>query len=150
LAKYYLRKFIPDFYFFKANQGKELYILCSPENRFVFLENVSGEHRPIVVDQRENNINPLYFEQAQTFINDMRRRGSKVILTFVPDGKNPDFVREEAEKLSVSCVLPKVEGLETFDGQHLTPESGNRFASAFFDAFLKLPDVQKAIKERQH
>jgi hypothetical protein len=150
LAKYYLRKFIPGFYFFKANQGKEFYILCSPENRFVFLENLSGERHPVVVDHKKSSINPIYLEQAQKFINDMQRRGSKVILTFVPDGKNPDFVKKEAKKLSVSCVLPKVEGLETFDGLHLTRESGNQFATAFFDIFLKLPDVQKAIKERKN
>jgi len=149
LAKYYLRKFIPGFYFFKANQGKEFYALCSPDNGFLFLENESGEHHPIVVDQRESNINPLYFEQAKKFINDMQHRGSKVILTFVPDGQNSDFVREEAKKLSVLCVLPKLEGLETFDGMHLTPESSDVFANAFFDIFLKLPEVQKVILKRR-
>jgi len=147
LAQYYLRKFVPDFYFFKANQGKELYTLRSPEDGFLFLENLSGDHYPFVVDRKKIDANDVYFEGARKFVDEMQSRGSRVILTFVPCGKNPDFVREEARKLGVLSVLPKLEALETFDGIHLTPESSDRFANSFFDIFLKLPEVKKVIQE---
>ena len=147
LGKYYLRKGIPELTFFMANHGKERLTLCSPTNGFVFMENISGDHHPLVESSQKSTVNPLYLEMARKFIGEMKDRGSEVILTFVPDGQNTDFVREEAKELGVPFILPKLNGLETYDGKHLTPESSERYTKAFFKIFFKLPEVQKVIRE---
>jgi hypothetical protein len=149
LANYYLRIFIPELTFFKADHGKERYTLCSPTNGFLFMENISGDHRPLTEAGRKSTVNPFYLEMARKFVQEMKDRGSELVLTFVPNGQNTDFIKEEAKELDVSFVLPRLEGLETYDGMHLTPESSERFAKAFFDIFFKLSEVQKEIRERQ-
>ncbi len=148
LVQYYTDGVIPRLTFFKANQGKEIFTFRSPLNNFLFLENNSGDHRPLVEQTGNHPSNPVRFNMARIFIAEMRDRGAQVILIYVPNGKDPEFVRKEAEALGVSCVLPSLGGLETFDGIHLTPESSGRFARAFFDLFFKLPEVRKMIRER--
>ncbi len=147
VADYYVHRFIPEFNLFKADRGKKHFLLCSPENGFLFSENNSGGHYPIVYNNNKNALNPLYLDMARKFVGDMRSRGALVILAFVPNGKNDDFIREEARALGVPCILPKVEGLETFDMIHLTPESAEKFGEAFFEGFFKLPEVKKALRE---
>jgi len=149
LINFYLRKSIPEFVFFKADHGKKRISLGSPETGFLFFENNSEGHQPLIEGHEKNSLNPIYLGMARKFIREMEDRGCEVILTFVPYGKNTDFVVEEADELGVPCILPKVKGLETFDGFHLTPESSERFGKAFFELFFKLPEVQKLVKERK-
>lgn len=69
---------------------------------------------------------------AKTFKAEMDARGTQIVLTCVP---SPAADRRQAEEfaryLGVPLVAPNVDGLETFDRNHLTPESAHRFTAAF-------------------
>jgi hypothetical protein len=147
LGAFTLRKFIPELVFFKLGQGKEHYTLCSPADHFMILENISGGHYPVREEKKKSTPDPQTLEMARPFIEEMRKRGCRVVLTFVPNGQNTAFIKEEARELGVPCVLPSLKGLETFDGKHLTPESSARFAKAFFELFFKLPEVREVFRE---
>ena len=60
--------------------------------------------------------------------------GAKLILTYVPS-PNPADSREAAEiiakRLGVPLCAPRVEGMKSFDGSHLVPESARIFTEAF-------------------
>jgi hypothetical protein len=94
------------------------------------------------------DIGPVFKQNAMDFIEEMRRRGALVVFTLVPYRKNREVVRREAEELGVPCVAPELSGLTTFDGSHLTPESGDRFATSFFKALRNLPEMRKMTTER--
>ncbi len=149
VLNYCVRSLIPRFLFFKPNQGKENKEFLSPENGFLFSENMSGLHYPIRIKPKPRLLDPLYLSRAKDFVNVMRKRGTEVILTFVPYGENPAVVKEEARRLGVGCVLPTVNGLETFDGMHLTPESAEKFSDSFFEVFFKLPEIRKLRNSRK-
>lgn len=69
---------------------------------------------------------------AKAFLEDCSRRGARLVLTFVP---SPVGHREQAEalarELGVPLVSPVLEGLESYDGSHLTSASAARFTEAF-------------------
>ena len=72
---------------------------------------------------------------AKQFKAEMDARGTQIILTCVP---SPAADRRQAEEfaryLDVPLVDPHMDGLETFDRNHLTPESARRFTAAFVAA----------------
>jgi hypothetical protein len=69
---------------------------------------------------------------ARQFKAEMDARGTQMVLTCVPSpAANPRQAEEFARYLGVPFVAPTVDGLETFDRNHLTPASARRFTSAF-------------------
>ena len=69
---------------------------------------------------------------AKAFLEDCTRRGARLVLTFVP---SPVGHREQAEalarELGVPLLSPALDGLESYDGSHLTAASATRFTEAF-------------------
>ena len=60
-------------------------------------------------------------------------RGAQLVLTFVPTPRaSRARAMAMAEHLGVPLVAPRVPGLATVDGSHLTRESAARFTDAFF------------------
>jgi hypothetical protein len=74
--------------------------------------------------------------RARVLKHEVETRGGRLVLCLVPA---PNASRPAAEwlarELGVPLVAPVLDGLQTFDGSHLTRESAARFARAFFDDF---------------
>jgi len=71
---------------------------------------------------------------AKAFLEECTRRGARLVLTFVP---SPLGHREQAEalasELGLPLVSPVLDGLESYDGSHLTAASATRFTKAFLE-----------------
>ncbi len=110
LVRYYADGVIPRLTFFKANQGKETDTFRSPLNNFLFLENNSGDHRPLVEQAGNHPMNRVRLNMARTFIGEMRDRGARVILIYVPNGTNPEFIRGRSRRIRRFLRSSKVGG----------------------------------------
>ncbi|HLY52740.1 MAG TPA: hypothetical protein VKQ31_07010, partial [Steroidobacteraceae bacterium] len=74
-------------------------------------------------------------EVARLFIARLPVNADCVILTVVPTVKTRRVAAEAlAAGLGMPLIAPDPEGLVTFDGSHLEPQSAVRFARAFFAA----------------
>jgi hypothetical protein len=87
---------------------------------------------PDTADAPAPPVPPPYLEAARRFKAEVESRGAQLVLTFVPSGMGRrDEAEQFARHLDVPLVSPRVSGLATFDGSHLTAESARRFTAAF-------------------
>jgi hypothetical protein len=120
-------------------------------------------HYPAGTDLDQSILWPEELELARAFERKLAEQGIQLVLADVPfddaefirvmrerEPQKPQWHREfdfepysrstqMAEALGVPLVAPAVQGLETFDGTHLTEESARLYASKFFEEFLRLP-----------
>ncbi len=74
-------------------------------------------------------------EIGEAFIDKLGVSRDCVVLTYVPTRENKRATAEAlATSLGFELVSPRIEGLHTFDGSHLDPESAELFTSAFLEA----------------
>jgi hypothetical protein len=82
---------------------------------------------------------------AERFIAELGVDKSCVVLTYVWTHYNEAATAAAlADALGVPFAGPEVEGLTTFDGSHLDPQSAERFSAAFFDAAA--PHLEPCIR----
>jgi hypothetical protein len=94
-----------------------------------------GEQRRLPIDESAaapvRPVTPAQLEAARRFQAEMARRGSRLLLTFVPSqGGRRERAEQFARHLNVPLVSPRLAGLATFDGSHLTSDSARRFTTA--------------------
>lgn len=86
----------------------------------------ADDGRPATPDEQK-------LRRAREFRQEVEARGGRLVLCLVP---TPTASRSTAEwlarELGVPLIAPEPEGLRTYDGSHLTPESAATFARAFF------------------
>ncbi len=121
----------------------------------------------------QETLSPDEFKNAGRFIQEMKSRGIKIILTSVPYGtdetgrldrwiKNDEKrmliskaeepyqnVEAAARLLGLPLIVVKPDEMETFDGRHLDEKSGLQFARLFFNEFLKRPEVKALLNSRK-
>ncbi len=143
-----LQRWIPKFIFFKEHEGKIPLLIRSVQNGGLLSENFSEESFPLEESRSfDLKLDPLYLERAKAFKKEMEEHGITLILTHVPsDGRGAALTQAVAGELGVVCLIPHLKGLETFDHSHLTPESGDRFAKAFFEELFQLPEMKKLLR----
>lgn len=74
-----------------------------------------------------------WLQHARAFKAEIEARGGRLVLCQVPaPNASPASARWLAEQLGVPLVAPRLDGLSTVDGSHLSRESAARFAEAFF------------------
>ena len=85
-------------------------------------------------------------EVAQELNDEVRRHGGILVLTTVPYPEAElDHLPFLARELEVPMILPGTEDLYVSDGSHLDPASARRVSSEFWDAFVALPEVRRAL-----
>jgi hypothetical protein len=84
---------------------------------------------------------------AERFISDLDVDRSCVFLTFLPAEQQVNTNRETASALArvlgLGLISPPLEGLQTFDGVHLEPDSAERFVRAFLE--ISGPRIQRCL-----
>lgn len=76
-----------------------------------------------------------YAALGQEFVSNLPVDRQCVILTIAPwEATKTSEARAIADALKLDLVAPKLEGLRTLDGDHLDPESAQRWSAAFFEA----------------
>lgn len=85
------------------------------------------------IDGEFNEIRDVEWEAAAAFKRMLDARGTALVLTLVPSPRaSRARALRMAEHLGVPLVSPRLPDLTTVDGSHLTRESADRFAEAFF------------------
>ena len=84
---------------------------------------------------------------AEKFISDLGVDRSCVFLTYVPApspvSTNRATASALAQALGFDLISPPLEGLQTFDGSHLVPDSAARFVRAFLE--IGGPRIQRCL-----
>jgi hypothetical protein len=105
-----------------------------------------GRERPVSYDQKiaEREIDDG-ITIGRVFLSALPAKPECVILTAVPyAGTKLDTAKAIASGLGKVLVSPELDGLQTFDGDHLDPASAERWSNAFFEAAG--PQIQKCLK----
>ncbi len=85
---------------------------------------------------------PLASELQQ----ELRARGAQLVLTMVPyRDSRIGHLPFLAKALGVPYVLPPFDGLRLADGSHLDRDSGRRYGEAFWERFVRLPEIRKRL-----
>jgi hypothetical protein len=75
-----------------------------------------------------------YERLARTFVTKLRVAPSCVLLTIAPyPGTKLAEITSIADSLGLALIVPRLEGLRTFDGSHLDGPSAERWSNAFFE-----------------
>ena len=140
-----LHSFIPRVEYFKGRLTSHWVHYRSTDNGW--WRNVLEPRRgyPIsFVDKKPSD--PRSVPRATEFVEEMKARGSVVVLTTAPYRKaNLNHLEHLSELLKISYVLPPLEGLKTADSSHLNFESAQRFTSDLWDRLIALPEVKEAL-----
>jgi hypothetical protein len=85
---------------------------------------------------------------ARKFIADLPVDRNCIFLTYVP-ASNSDRATAAAlaEALGYDLISPTLDGLQTFDGMHLAPESAERFVSAFLQ--ISGPRIRECLNSNR-
>ena len=82
---------------------------------------------------------------GRVFLADLPAKPECVVLTAVPYAHTKlDIAKAIASGLGKTLVSPELEGLQTFDSNHLDPGSAQRWSEAFFKGAG--PQIQKCLK----
>jgi hypothetical protein len=82
---------------------------------------------------------------GRSFLSDLSAKPECVILTAVPyAGTKLGVAKAIASGLGKMLVFPELDGLHTFDGNHLDPASAERWSEPFFKAVG--PQIQKCLE----
>lgn len=115
-----------------------------------YLQEISafrGSERPVSYDQKINKREiDDGIEIGRIFLSDLPAKPECVILTAVPyAGTKLGVANSIANGLGKMLVFPgQLDGLQTFDGDHLDPASAERWAEAFFKTAG--PQIQKCLE----
>lgn len=104
----------------------------------------SGKYPVRYAEEYENYED--YLPIAHELHQELKRRGTLLVLTIVPYGSTRiGHLAYLSKKLNIPVVLPEVEDLRTSDGSHLTRESARRYSHAFWTEFIALPEVRERL-----
>ncbi len=93
----------------------------------------------------DQDIVASYESRAKDFLAAFTADANCVVLTNIPNSYTSiGTVNALAERLGLPLVAPEIEGLTTFDGSHLDPDSAARWSGVFIEE-LK-PHVQRCLK----
>jgi hypothetical protein len=137
----WVQRWVPKLGYFKEPGEKNYFMLRSVQTGGIFSDSIPPQHFRMTPFKEKFDLNPGYLARAEEFKQEMDKQGTRLVIIRVPFQKGPDIALAVARRLKVPCVEPWPEGLETFDGIHLTPDSADRFAEAFFKEFFRLPEV---------
>jgi len=95
---------------------------------------------------REDDSYRRLLPEARKLKKELDARHALLVLTMVPyAATRSGHIPYLSHELAVPAVLPSFDGLFTREGSHLTRESGERYAKAFWDQFIALPAVRKKL-----
>lgn len=94
---------------------------------------------PTVDYERVARMKPI----AEKFISDLGVDRSCIFLTYVPAANDRTTASALAQALGFDLISPRLEGLQTFDGSHLEPDSAERFVRAFLE--VAGPRIQRCL-----
>ncbi len=80
---------------------------------------------------------------AEKFVSDLGVDRSCVFLTYVPAANDRATASALAQALGFDLISPPLEGLQSFDGFHLEPDSAERFGRAFLE--ISGPRIQRCL-----
>jgi hypothetical protein len=80
---------------------------------------------------------------AEKFVSDLGVDRSCVFLTYVPAANDRATAFALAQALGFDLISPPLEGLQSFDGVHLEPDSAERFGRAFLE--ISGPRIQRCL-----
>jgi hypothetical protein len=171
-----LHRFLPRFGWGKTYRVQPPFQYQSVEDGCLCLDNQLSNQKTYTVNDPKLSEDPTAEEiaAAKMFRDEMAKRGTAVVLTDIPFDREP-FLRDNENKssfgalmklpensqpfqradklaklLGVPLIAPAVVGLRTTDGSHLDEASGDKFAQAFFQDFLKLSRVKAlAVQEKK-
>lgn len=165
----HLHRWLPRFSF-GNNYSPEPYALFQcPDNGCLAAENFPSIRIPFHPAKRANPVEmpAETLQLAEEFLAEMKKRGTQVVLTDIPYGVDsipearrmaagvyrrfmvPDDLKrfhrafDLAKALGIPLISPPLGVIETYDGIHLTKESGECFADSFLKEFSHLSSVEK-------
>jgi hypothetical protein len=144
-----LHRWIPKFSAWDSAPPEPVYMLRSQKYGAIEFENYSSDHYPLAYIPQVLFHREEYLENTSRVKGELKGLGLKFVLMIVPCDDKSKIVHDVARLLEVPAILPEVRGLETFDHSHLTQESADRFATAFFNDLLKLKVVQNLAQARK-
>lgn len=104
-----------------------------------------------IINRYENNcdVEVKALDIAKRFKDEMLQRGTQIVITLPPHNNS---CRKAAEKIAEYIGVPLIyvdwRGLNTFDGSHLTVESGQRFTEEFLKKFENSETFLNAISKK--
>ncbi len=124
-----------EFITFRSRLDGSWWVANQFEGRAGPFDSESDGEMPDVLDEE--------WAAASEFKRMIEARGAHLVLTFVPTPKaSRARAIAMAEHLGVPLVAPRVPGLATVDGSHLTRESAAQFTDAFF------AELEPLLRER--
>ena len=112
-----------------------------------FLARTDFSDRPLTTDWSvDYEVADLYENRARNFLAEIAAEPGCIVLTDIPNFATSIGTADAlAKRLDLPLVAPQIDGLTTFDGSHLTPESADRWAKAFMDGLI--PYLQQCLRE---
>ena len=98
-----------------------------------FLARIDFTDRPITYDHNVDNETLVnYTDRAQEFLQTAIPQANCVVLMNIPNSEtSAGTATAIAQQLGLPLIAPQMDGLLTFDGSHLDPQSAARWSSAF-------------------
>jgi hypothetical protein len=105
------------------------------------------EDKPVSYDENINQIMlETYTHAGKEFLPHLPADPGCVVATIVPHVETGiETARAIAAALGLDLVAPELDGLNTFDGLHLDPQSAERWSSAFIEAAA--PGIRACLDE---
>jgi hypothetical protein len=134
LARRRIHRWIPHLPDLRAGERELIAYRSRRDGTWLVATRFSGLGAPFPPEPPQDlPVDARRLEAARTFKDDVEARGGRLVLCLVP---SPRASRNDAvalaRDLGVPLVAPHPNGLAAFDGSHLTRESADRFADAFF------------------
>ncbi len=112
------------------------WIFPAPSNDiWIGANDVPNDDRRFPVGKMRNELSPLYpkyLEAARRLVSKVNLPPRCIVITNVPAEQDlPDLAEYVGQGLGATVIVPRVQGLATFDRAHLTPESSTRWSQAF-------------------
>lgn len=106
-----------------------------------------GKSAPVSYDENiDQNMVASYTAMGNQFLPTLSASRACTILTIVPTvNTNAGTAKAIATALGLNLIAPTPEGLATFDGSHLDPESSERWSAAFLEQAG--PQIRKCLSE---